>query len=80
MSFQNFITTIFNSFNAFFTHIVSYINLIIDNNFIKLIIYLVLFKLIIDFLFEVIKILLKIINNGHNKELKNKKEKENKVE
>lgn len=80
MSFQNFITTIFNSFNAFFTHIVSYINLVIDNNFIKLIIYLVLFKLIIDFLFEVIKILLKIINNGHNKELKNKKEKENKVE
>lgn len=80
MSFQNFITTIFNSFNAFFTHIVSYINLIIDNNFIKLIIYLVLFKIIIDFLFEVIKILLKIINNGHNKELKNKKEKENKVE
>lgn len=80
MSFQDFITTIYNSFNTFFTHITNYISLLINNNFIKLIIYFSIFSFITYFLFEIIKLFLKIINNGHNKETKIEKKEKNNIE
>lgn len=78
MNFSNFLATIFNSFNTFFSHIINYIESIMQNNFIKLIIYLVLFGYVINFLFNVIKLLLKILTNSfNNNEIKKKENKKN---
>lgn len=68
MNFTEFLTTIFNSFNTFFTHITGFINILINDNFIKLIIYISIFGFAIYILKELFSILYTILNNNHDKE------------
>lgn len=53
MSFENFINSIFNSFLNVFNLIKNLFGPVVQNNFIKLIIYIALFFLFIDFLDEI---------------------------
>lgn len=57
MSFENFINSIFNCFLNVFNLIKSLFGPVVQNNFIKLIIYVVLFFLFIDFLEEIFKLI-----------------------
>lgn len=68
MTFEVFINNIINSFNAVFPHIASYINSLINNNFIKLIIYLSLSAFLINLVFSILNIVYSILNNNHDKE------------
>lgn len=80
MTFNEFIIAINNCFNNFFTHIIDIINPLLENNLIKLIIYLSIFSFIVFLLFSIIKIIYLIFNRKNNKEIKNKKDKENNIE
>jgi len=53
MSFSEFINAIITSFNTVFNYIITYFNLLVSNNFIKLIIYTTLFFLLIEFMFKI---------------------------
>lgn len=68
MSFESFVNSIINAFNTVFSHIVTYIQIFLNNNFIKFIIFLGLFGFIINFLFSIIKIIYEILNNKHDKQ------------
>ena len=57
MSFENFINSIFSCFLNVFNLIKNLFGPIIQNNFIKLIIYVILFFLFIDFLEEIFKLI-----------------------
>lgn len=57
MSFENFINSIFSCFLNVFNLIKNLFGPVIQNNFIKLIIYVVLFFLFIDFLEEIFKLI-----------------------
>lgn len=77
MDFQTFVNSIINAFNTVFPHISSYINTLIDNNFIKFIIYLSLSSFLISLLFAILKIIYGILNRKHDKEMResNRKQK-----
>lgn len=62
MSFENFINSIFNSFLNVFNLIKSLFGTVIQNNFIKLIVYIVLIYLFIDFLEEIFKFIKNIFS------------------
>ena len=68
MSFETFLNNIINNFNTVFYHIINFIELILDNNFIKFIILLGLFIFVINLLCSVVNIIYKILNNRHDKE------------
>ena len=68
MTFEVFINNIINAFNTVFPHISTYINTLIDNNFIKFIIYLSLSSFLISLVFSILKIIYLILNNKHDKE------------
>lgn len=72
INFTYFIKKIFDSFFIVFENIIEFINIIINNYFIKLIIYFILFYFIINFLFMIFKILLNLleIKNLENEEKK----------
>ena len=57
MSFENFINSIFNSFLNVFNLIKNLFGPVVQNNFIKLIIYVILIFLFIDFLEEIFKLI-----------------------
>ncbi len=57
MSFENFINSIFSCFLNVFNLIKNLFGPVIQNNFIKLIIYVILFFLFIDFLEEIFKLI-----------------------
>lgn len=82
MTFETFVNSIINAFNTVFPHITSYINALIDNNFIKLIIYLSLSAFVINILFAILKIIYGILNRKHDREMKksNRKQKGKEVE
>ena len=72
MTFETFLNNIINNFNTVFYHIINFIELVLDNNFIKFIIFLGLFIFVINLLCHVINIIYTILNNKHDKEsLKN---------
>ena len=66
-SFVTFLNNIVSSFNSVFEHFINYIELIFNNNFIKLIIYLSLFSFLIFILSSIIGIIYSIINLRHDK-------------
>ncbi len=57
MSFENFINSIFNCFFNVFNLIKNLFGPVVQNNFIKLIIYVILIFLFIDFLEEIFKLI-----------------------
>lgn len=77
LNFSQFIKKIFDSFFIVFDNIIGYINIIIDNYFIKLIIYFILCFFIINFLFILYKLLSNLLKQ---KNLENKKSKGNDIE
>ena len=77
LNFSQFIKKIFDSFFIVFDNIIGYINIIIDNYFVKLIIYFILCFFIISFLFVLYKLLLNLLKQ---KNLENKKSKGNDIE
>lgn len=70
MNFQDFLNNIINSFNNFINHVPQIINIIIQDNFIKLLIYLTIFSTLITFTIYIINLFKNIIN--FNKKDKNK--------
>lgn len=68
MTFSEFITKIFTCFNTVFVNIVSYIEMLTKNNFIKVIIYLSLLSFIISLFAVTIGIIYNILNYKHDKE------------
>ena len=68
MSFQQFISSITECFNTVFSHIIIYIDMIIQNNFIKFIIFLSLVFFIIWIAENILKIVYTIFNIKHDKE------------
>lgn len=62
MSFSSFISSISSAFNSTFNGIINLIDPILQNNFIKLIIFLVLIYLGIEFLDKIIGIILNIFS------------------
>lgn len=54
MNFDSFLIIIINCFTNFYNFFVSVFNLIINNNFIKLILFLILFYLLIDYFGEIL--------------------------
>lgn len=77
LNFSQFIKKIFDSFFIVFDNIIGYINIIIDNYFIKLIIFFILCFFIINFLFILYKLLSNLLKQ---KNLENKKSKGNYIE
>lgn len=73
MTFEVFINNIINAFNTVFPHIAYYINSLINNNFIKLIIYLSLSAFLINLVFSILKIIYGILNRKHDKEVRENK-------
>ena len=69
MSFQNFINSIMASFNSTLSHITSYINSLLNDNFIKFIIFLGLFIFVIELLCIIIKFIYTIFRSKHNREV-----------
>lgn len=80
MSFQRFISSITECFNTVFSHIIIYIDMIIQNNFIKFIIYLSLVFFIIWIAENILKIVYTIFNIKHDKETRKKVIKKKEVE
>ena len=80
MSFQQFLNSIMNSFNTVFSHIISYIELLLQNNFIKFIIFLSLLFFIIWILENILKIVYTIFNIKHDQETRKKVIKKKEVE
>lgn len=66
-NFGTFLNNIISSFNSVFEHFITYIELIFNNNFIKLIVYLSLFSFLIFILASIINIIYSIINLKHDK-------------
>ena len=62
MTFREFIESIINSFNIVFTNITKLFEPIIENNFVKLIIYIVIICLIFDCLVDLIDLVRNIIS------------------
>lgn len=77
INFSQFIKKIFDSFFIVFDNIIGYINIIIDNYFIKLIIFFILCFFVINFLFILYKLLSNLLKQ---KNLENKKSKGNYIE
>lgn len=71
MSFENFFGIIISSFNNFLNLISNFFTSIINNNFIKLIIFIVIFTFVISFLFKIINTIFNITSvkkpEGKNK-------------
>ena len=68
MTFSEFITKIFTCFNTVFVNIVSYIEILTKDNFIKVIIYLSLLSFVISLFAVIIGIIYNILNYKHDKE------------
>lgn len=68
MTFSEFITKIFTCFNTVFVNLVSYIEMLTKNNFIKVIIYLSLLSFIISLFAVITGIIYNILNYKHDKE------------
>ena len=68
MTFSEFVTKIFTCFNTVFTNLVSYIEILLENNFIKFIIYLSILSFIITLLTIIIGMIYNILNYKHDKE------------
>ena len=66
MTFEQFINIIISSFNSVFNLITSLFGQVINNNFVKLIIYIVLLLIIVDFIDEIIKFILNIFSQKKN--------------
>ena len=62
MNFESFINSIIYCFNATFSGIIGLFNYIIQNNFIKLIIFIAIIYLIIEYLDEIINLILNIFS------------------
>ncbi len=62
MTFQTFINNIINCYNSFFGFITSIINPILNNNFVKLIIFVVLIYLGVEFIDKIIATILNIFS------------------
>ena len=80
MSFQQFLNSITECFNTVFSHIIIYIDMIIQNNFIKFIIFLSLVFFIIWIAENILKIVYTIFNIKHDKETRKKVIKKKEVE
>lgn len=61
MTFNTFITKIFNCFNMVLSHVKNYLNILTENNYIKLSLMFSLFMFIIAMMFAIIGILPKIL-------------------
>ena len=68
MTFSEFVTKIFTFFNTVFTNLISYIEILLENNFIKFIIYLSLLSFIITLFTIIIRMIYNILNYKHDKE------------
>lgn len=62
MSFQEFTNNLFNCFISVFNNITSLFSIMIQNNYIKFITYVILLYLGIEFLFKIIDIILNIFS------------------
>lgn len=62
MSFSEFLNIIINCFTGFFNFFVTIFNLIIDNNFIKLILFIVLLYIIIDYFGDILSFIKNIFS------------------
>lgn len=60
MSFQDFLLSIINCFNNIFKNLTNIIEIIMNNNFIKLIIYLTILYVVINYLFKIISTIFNI--------------------
>lgn len=69
MNFQQFINSIMTSFNNTLSHITNYISLLINDNFIKFIIFLTLFMFILELVIIIIKFIYSIFRSKHNREV-----------
>lgn len=69
MTFQNFINSIMASFNTTLSHITGYINSLLNDNFIKFIIFLGLFIFVIELFCIIIKFIYMIFRSKHNREV-----------
>ena len=67
MSFQQFLNSIMSSFNTVFSHIIKYIELLLQNNFIKFIVFLSLVFFIIWIIESIINMIYLILNHNHDK-------------
>lgn len=74
MNFNSFLIIIINCFTNFYNFFVSVFNLIINNNFIKLILFLILFYILIDYFGEILGLIRNIFSikkeNVKNKDKK----------
>lgn len=68
MTFSQFLNKIIECFNLVFKNIISYIELLMENNFIKIIIYINLLMFIISILCVVVQIIYNVLNYKHDKE------------
>lgn len=77
MSFIQFLKEIFTYFTTVFNNFINYFNIILNNNYIKFIIYLITFGFMIRIFFNIYKIFMSIFDKIENsKENMKKKDKE----